>query len=316
MVLVALLSGVNVYAQGQWNISPDESLSISLNNLRDSAEMVRQRNVWLEQEIKRLEQLIERTRTQAMQPREQSRYRASRVRDLGGTATSGDSQSSMIQRSDVSGSSVLQERLQAKSGEEVELMRAIEKAKAEIKSLRDQLSGATPEIKSEQQLQQQLRAKLEVSQINLEELNRRVEDIEIEQGGMIGRYQALRKANNLLRQKQTLLETYMKDSDAEKEELTATIKRLDSQNESFIRQIQGRIADLRSKGRNLEKVLDKATTKIRTNNIDFTISEQELEMLMENLTFIEQENKQLKSRFSRLESDWERLNNTGNISQQ
>lgn len=321
MVLVAGWGSISS-AQNDWNISPDESLSISLNNLKDSAETVRQRNTWLKGEINRLEGLIERTKNQALQPKQKIRYRPSRVRNLERTArddSTGQPESGVASLGVMpasAGESVLQERLRAKSGEENILLNAIDEAKREIQALRAKLDEDSVEVNSHRQMQKKLQAKLEVSQINIEELNRRLEDMEIEQGGVIGRYQALRKANNLHKQKQTLLETYLKDADGEKAELAATIKRLDSQNESFVRQIQGRIADLRSKGRNLEKVLDKATTKIRTNNIDFSISEQELEMLMENLTFIEQENKQLKSRYSRLESDWERLNETGELSGQ
>lgn len=98
----------------------------------------------------------------------------------------------------------------------------------------------------------------------------------------------------------------MKDEASEKE-IIVNLKNAEIQNAQYINEMHESIAELRSEGNSLDKILNKAGKKIQEKNVVFDISEEDIELLMENYNFIERENKTLKDKYFRIQSDFKKF---------
>ena len=65
--------------------------------------------------------------------------------------------------------------------------------------------------------------------------------------------------------------------------------------------------DLRSKEGRLEKTLTRAHNKIKNNNINFNITDEELEALTENVMTMEYERQRLHTEYTRLSTSYQKM---------
>ena len=337
---MVLMFALPSFAQMEWRASPHDALGISLNHLKESVQAMEGRNGWLRSEIRILKMKIEQIQRDGIQSNSSSAAVNTSVRpksvtpirvgdlstfsvdDLSGV----DSQtnkgyvniSAGLQPSEENGVRPVfadtkdvptyTRKIRARTAKENDLLRSISQVEAEITDLRRLLTRFPAQAPTDHPMNAELKRKLEVSQEGVRKLEAKLMSVGKRHQGVVEQLHSAKEKNALLKQKHALLAEQYKTTTGEKERLKLAIKRLDSQNQTFINQLQDNILGLKSNGRELEKVLDDATRKIKTNNINFNISEREVELLKENLSVIERENVILKDRHIRLESDWQRLN--------
>ncbi|MGE0268995.1 MAG: hypothetical protein AB7S78_11135 [Candidatus Omnitrophota bacterium] len=200
----------------------------------------------------------------------------------------------------------LKSRTPAKSQHEEKLLKEIAIVTDEIQHMNQLIDQESRSIFHATE-NESLERKLDLLQTNVKELERRSQGFEKDHAKSFERYESLKEKNNLLKQKLALLDDHYKKAEAGEKEVLGDLDSFESRNSKLLDEIHAEISELRTEGNTLEKVLRQADHKIKEKNAAFDISEEEIERLMENLYFIEKENRILKEKFNRTQEDIKKL---------
>ncbi|MBP9855406.1 MAG: hypothetical protein KBD53_11120 [Candidatus Omnitrophica bacterium] len=271
-----------VFAETDWHVPSQDSLSISLNGLRQSAQDMAERNNWLKSELNVLEMKIESYQKQMSAPYGQERNKDIQLR----------AENAVWPK--------LEERMISKSQEEEKLLKEVALVTSEIQQLNKlimqeqdkQVAPAEPE-----------EVKLAVLQASVKDLQNRIKAFNKDHSKSLGRLDILKEKNALLKQKVTLLTDYYEKAEANKKEISTDLEGMDGKNAKLIEEINKEISELRTEGDSLDGVLKEANNKIHEKRIDFNITEEEIDLLGDNLHFMEKENNVLKEKVNRAEEN-------------
>lgn len=280
-----------VWGQTDWHVSSPESVAISLNGLKQSSKQMTERNQWLISEIKILEMKIE------VQKKLMARQSGSRESEISLRAKEGGPA-----KAERAIEPYLKDRIVARSQKEERLLKEIAVVTEELQQMNLLINQQTQSSFHGNETEV-LDAKLGVLQTQVNELQIRNQAFDKEHSKSLGKYESLKEKNNLLKQKLSLLDGYYQNAEAEEKNILDELKGFESRNSKLLDEIQTEISELRTEGNSLDKVLRQAGNKIKEKDTAFDISEEEIELLMENLSFIEKENRALKEKLNRVQED-------------
>jgi len=287
-----------VQGQEEWHVSSPESLSISLKGLRQSAKQMGQRNHWLNSEIKLLEMKIESNRRRKFSSNQFSSLKETNTTTLNSGQFPINVKHPMNKKFNSDGD--------AKFLKKDRLLKDIAMLTDEVESMehlinQESVRAAAPQVK------ESLMSEIETVQLNIEDLERKIQIIDRQNSKSLEFYESQQEKNSLLKQKYSLLNEDFLKGEASEKEILGNLKNMEMQNAQYINEMHKSIAELRSEGVSLNKILNKAGKKIKEKNAVFDISDEDIELLMENYNFIEKENKTLKDKYIRIQSDFKKF---------
>lgn len=287
------MPAVAVWAQADdWSVRPQHSLSVSLNGLKQSAERMRQRNAWLATEIQILEMKLEGSASAPAVPQ--------RPQAVGRYAPKNPGPAAQAGVLTPAGPEIMS------AAKEQRLLQEIGVLEQDIQALNAALQGTempqdsvAPSEGQEQRLSQ--------ARNSIKQLGKQLQDFERGNSSAWDEFNRLQTANLQLKAKRAELDGRFQEGTNEADRLTKELETLDQRLAQEIEQEQSAVADFSASKERLDSVLKKADMRMEGRKQRLQISDQELEVLMENRHFIQAENTSLKEQFSRLQEDWKEI---------
>lgn len=281
-------------AQSDWNILAKDSLSISLNNLKRSAQQMRQRNQWLRAEISSLETRIDGSRqpVESVQ-RPNSVGRQAALKPVGANGVQIPAVTSSAQ--------------QRAAAEEQRLLSEIAMVDKELQQLMAALQSDVSRSDHPILDGDDHETKVRLIETNVQQMNRQLENLTRQNASALKEYNQLQEKNLGLKKNKAVLTGALQLADQEYDRLVQELKSFEAQQKQLIQEATSAVDELETEIRSLESVLKKVDMRLTGKQRKLEITDQEIETLMENRHFIKAENTSLKDKFFRLQEDWKEI---------
>lgn len=272
-------------------VRPSDSLSVSLNSLRHSASRMKLRNEWLETEIQVLEMKMQNGQAASVRPQAVGRYTSLRQKSAQGPGVV------ELHHKDARLDIAAQERRLLEEVAEVEQdIRKMSMALQELKVVGDdQLLSRTDQDRTK------------MTEANVRALRKQLAEVERRHAGSLEVFNRLQADNIEFKQKRAELDEVLQKDEQRLAQMTKDFEVLDSRLKAQIGERRESVAELTAQKKKLDMVLKKVDLRVHGNRDKLEITDQEVELLMENRHFIKTENDSLKGQFSRLQKDWKEL---------
>jgi len=281
--LIGNIKGVSA-EEAMYRPNPSESLEVSLLSLKQSAQQLAMKNQWLLHEVERYQEQIVSLQNSWQGGTKQQRLPKYQIKVQ---------QSHHID---------LERNLSLKTNSRQQLLQEADQLQRDIQQLENVLThSAVPSQQgNHKNTLKQVKSEIKINRQEVSRLKKQLRSINRKAGKPLRRFLSIDEKNELLEQKLVLLDSQMQALLLEEKQLKNEISALERNQTSEITDIQESLANLKAKEEAMAKILGRANTKMTRQKIDFHISDDEIEVLMENVSMLEVENNSLKSRVSML----------------